>query len=127
MRELRSLRHFGYPDLVHSQNVIGFQENTDDLYIHLGPNRLTVLNYQKDKPKEPYLVQANARIQAFSRVNNQLDITLQGYMPVQFTLANINSCQVSSKSPLKIKENQDVTKSYFSDEARIEIHITCYH
>ena len=127
LRELRSLRHFGYPDLVHSQNVIGFQENTDDLYIHLGPNRLTVLNYQKDKPKEPYLVQANARIQAFSRVNNQLDITLQGYMPVQFTLANINSCQVSSKSPLKIKENQDVTKSYFSDEARIEIHITCYH
>ena len=136
LRELRSYRHFGYPDLTRSHNIIGFKENKDDLYIHLGPNHLTVLNYQQEPPQEPYLVEANAPITAFSkRINrkpqhkkgNGLELVMQfqGDMPVQFTLANIKQCRLVSKTPLKVKQNKDHTMSYFGSEEALEIHIYC--
>ena len=148
LRELRSLRHLGYPDLTHSTNVIGFKENKEDLYIHLGPNRLTVLNYQQEKPNEPYLISANAPVIEFYKktkpfVDNnpalakeqlpqnqntsisELVIKFKGYMPLQFTLANISQCRVISKSPLNIKQNPDNTINYLSSEECIEIHIYC--
>lgn len=136
LRELRSVRQLGYPDLIHSRNVIGFSENKEDLYIHLGPNRLTVLTYQKDKPKDPYLVEANGRVTAFSRNTKQqsqnnkdnvseLSIKFKGYMPLQFTLGNVSQCRVYSKTPLKVKENPDKTMSYFASKEFLEIHIYC--
>jgi len=125
LRELRSAKNFGYPDLTNSSNVIGFNENKDDLYIHLGPNRLTVLSYQNDKPVQPYLVDANARITAFSRDKNQLVIKFQGYMPLQFTLANVNSCKVSTQNKFKIIQKLDNTVSYSSDKEYDEVHINC--
>ena len=125
LRELRSLQHFGYPDLMHSQNIVGFKENKDDMYIHLGPNHMTVLNYQKERPNEPYLAEANARVTAFDRSTHQLVIKLQGYMPLQFTLANISHCRVSTEPPLTVKPNLDQTISYSSSKERVEIHIYC--
>lgn len=125
LRELRSLSTFGYPNLIKSQNVIGFKIINGDVYIHLGPNQFTVLNYQKEKPTQPYLVEANARVTAFSRIQNQLIITLEGHMPLQFTLDNVGKCQVSAKNPLKMTPNQDNTVSYSSDKERDEIHINC--
>lgn len=125
LRELRSMRNLGYPDLLKSQNLIGFRENKNDFYIHLGPNRLTVLNYQKEKPLQPYLVDANARVTKFSRDKNQLVIQFQGYMPLQFTFANVNQCRISSQTSLKKLQNQDKTVSYSSNKESDEIHIIC--
>ena len=125
LRELRSSRHLGYPDLIHSHNVIGFTVHHNDLYIHLGPDRLSVLRYQANKPAQPYLVTANARVQAFERKGKQFDMTFQGYMPIEFTLDNISTCKVSSAAPLTVKINPNQTKTYSSREANLDIHITC--
>ena len=125
LRELRSSRHLGYPDLVHSQNIIGFKENKTDLYIHLGPKRLSILHYQATKPTEPYLVTANARVDAFYRHEHQLDISFKGYMPITFSLDNIATCKVSSATPLSVKTNADHTSTYSSREVSLEIHIIC--
>ena len=125
LRELRSAKNFGYPDLTNSDNVIGFNEYNDELYIHLGPNRLTVLRYQNDKPVQPYLVDANARVIAFSRDKNATVIKFQGYMPLQFTLANVGSCKVSTQNKFNINQNSDKTVSYSSDKGNDEVHINC--
>lgn len=125
LRELRSARQLGYPDLLHSQNVIGFKDHENDRYIHLGPRRLTVLRYQANQPSEPYLVDANARVEGFSRHDHQLDIHFHGYMPIKFRLANIKHCKISSSSPLTIRQDAPQTKHYSSSEANLDIHITC--
>lgn len=125
LRELRSERQLGYPDLIHSHNVTGFKENKEDFYIHLGPNHLSVLYYQQEKPIDPYLVEANARVIAFLRDARQLMIRFQGYMPVQFTLANIERCSVVSSAPLNKIQRPDNAVSYQSSKEYVEIHINC--
>lgn len=125
LRELRSVIELGYPNLIASQNVIGFRLINGDLYLHLGPNPYTVLKYQKDKPKVPYLVEANGRVSDFSRTEKELVIYFKGHMPLQFTLGNVGRCRVTSKNSLKITKNQDETQSFTETEDRDEIHINC--
>ncbi len=125
LRELRSQFSLGYPDFKHSVNVIGFQENNDDRYIHLGPHRFTVLHYQSQKPTEPYLVEANARVTHFSRGLKTLDIQFRGHMPLQMKIANVNHCSVIGDDSLSSQKNQDNTITYFSTKDSGEIHIHC--
>lgn len=125
LRELRSKTSVGYPNLIKSQNVVGFKKINDDLYIHLGPNPFTVLNYQQEKPLQPYLVEANGKVTAFSSAQNQLDISLHSHLPLQFTLDNISQCHLTSKNPLRLQQNVDGTISYFSEKESDEIHIRC--
>lgn len=125
LRELRIDKKFGYPDLIHSHNVTGFSENNNDIYIHLGPNRLSLLSFQKEKPHEAYLISANARVVKFSRDLKTYNLSFKGYMPVQFILANVSHCSIVSKSPLKIIQNSDNTTSYNSSKEYVEIHINC--
>ncbi len=125
LREIRSLNQMGYPDLTKSQNVLGFQQNKDDKYIHLGPDRLTILHYQLQKPTEPYLIQANARVVSFARTTTDFTIKFKGYMPLKFTMANMTGCQITSKSSLHTLSNSDLTMTYLSNKVEDEIHIHC--
>lgn len=125
LRELRSERFLGYPNLTTSQNVIGFKENAQDMYIHLGPSRVTILNYQDMKPNEPYLIDANASVTYFNRSNKQIDIHFHGYLPIKFTLANANQCKIHAKSNLKVNVNKDESITYLSDKDNDEIRINC--
>lgn len=125
LRELRIAKTQGYPDLIHSDNVIGFNEHEDARYIHLGPKRLSVLTYQLEKPVEPYLVEANARVVAFSRHKKQLIIRFRGNMPLQFTLANVSQCSMVSKPALKMMHQRDGTVRYWSSKDSLEIYINC--
>lgn len=125
LRELRSQINKGYPDLTKSQNIIGFRTINNELYLHLGPNRFTVVTYQKDKPTQPYLVEANGTVSAFSRTAKQLIINFKSYMPLQFTLDNVTLCKVTSQNPLIITVNKDNTISYSSAKDNDEIHINC--
>ncbi len=125
IRELRLDKKMGYPDLINSQNVIGFSENKDNLYIHLGPDRFTILNFQKTLPATHWLTDANARVINYSRDKNETIITFQGYMPLRFTLANVGTCKVNAKNPLKTTANQNNTISYEANESANEIHISC--
>jgi len=125
LRELRSNKQFGYPDLVNSYNIIGFKEENNYLYIHLGNNRFTRLNYQSTKTQEPYLVEANARVSSYNKDLKSFTIKFKGYMPLQFSFANVENCQISSKSQLTITKNLDNTITYNSKATRDEIHFNC--
>lgn len=109
LRELRLPQNMGYPDLTRSRNVIGLAAKGDDNYIHLGPASTSILYLTNKKPAEPYLVEANARVIQFKRNKKELQLHLKGYVPILFTLANLDHCQVyQGKHQLK----GDVNKKY---------------
>ncbi len=105
LKEFRLSQKLGYPDLKHSQNVIGYNVYGKDWYVHLGPKKQSYLQLQKAPPKIPYLVSSNGRVKHFSRgENGDFSLTLQGHMKLHFTLANMKSCQLlSNNRPLKGK------------------------
>lgn len=125
LRELRSPWNLGYPDLVHSQNVIGFNEKNDQRYIHLGPKQMTVLKYQADSPKIPYLVDANARVTSFVRNAKEVVFHLQGYVPVEVSIAQVEHCKIVSEEPFKQTINPDQSLCYHFSKDSVEIHIQC--
>ena len=116
---------FDYDDEHNNENNSGFKEEDNYLYIHLGGNRFTRLNYQSTKPQEPYLVEANARVSSYNRDLKSFTIKFAGYMPLQFSFANVENCQISSKSQLTITKNLDKTITYNSKATHDEIHFNC--
>lgn len=92
LRELRISRAEGYPDLIHSTNVIGYSHYNDDCYIHLGPEEQSFVRLSAKPATIPFLKDANARVSRFVRTNNGLRFSLDGYVPAKFTLANVDSC-----------------------------------
>lgn len=125
LRELRSLNSAGYPDLGQSVNVIGFKKNEKDMYIHLGPEQQSKLKYQKEKPGEVYLVEANASVTSHFRDKNRFILRFKGHMPLQFTLDNVALCKVTSQNPLKLIHNQDKSITYSADKESDEIRVNC--
>lgn len=113
LRELRVPQHAGYPDLAHSSNVIGYSAYNDDYYIHLGPGNEALVRLTDQPPTLPYLHDANARVSRFTRTQNGFEFTLVGYMPLKFTLANVDNCRVTSdKKSLTAKSHSGNQQSF---------------
>ncbi len=113
LRELRIPKSMGYPDLMRSRNVIGYNAYNDDYYIHLGPGGESFLRLTTQAPEIPYLVDANARVTNFKRNKNTLDFSFNSYLPVKFTLANMQNCTVASgKTKITAKTNANNQQSY---------------
>ncbi len=45
LRELRALRHLGKPDLLNSENLVGYSVYGNDYYLHLGPATTSILRF----------------------------------------------------------------------------------
>lgn len=115
LREFRIADHMGYPDLIHSHNIAGFNHYQGQYYVHVAPGGDAKLVLTTSPPKLPYLVTANARLTDFKRNSNHLHLSFKGYQPIQFVLANTQNCQVAwnhvplqtqSSSPVVVKETQ---------------------
>lgn len=112
LREIRIPHTMGYPDLVHSNNVIGYNSYNDDYYVHLGPGGRALLRITDQPPTIPYLVDANARVSHFSRQPQGVDFTLTGYMPLKFTLGQMQGCSLWHKgeklTPIKQEQSNQI-------------------
>lgn len=125
LREFRSALSLGYPDLEHSDNVIGFNEFNHVRYIHLGPGPVARIQYQTQIPTTPYLVDANARIVFWSRQGKHYRYRFKGYVPVKLTLANTSNCRVESPNELKRTATTTNMQHFYSDREDLEIRIDC--
>ena len=126
LREIRALQSLGYPNLLASKNVIGYKKRKDSLYIHLGPNRLTMLKYQNTPPNEPYLVEANGWVVAYKRPSAQeFYFKLEGYLPLEFSIANIKKCRIFADNEIKRLQQKARYTTYSSREKSVEIRIAC--
>jgi len=101
--ELRTLRlpvAAGYPDLATSRGLAGYSRATqnqgkegDQQYLHLsGGEALIALSTQA--PRQPYLAEANARVERFERDAAGFSLRLAGHLPLSFTLGAASGCEV---------------------------------
>jgi len=113
LRELRMPTTAGYPDLINSVNVVGYNTYNNEHYIHLGPGGDAVIRLTTSQPQVPFLVEANARISRFVRNKNQIDFSLEGYLPPKFTLANMQNCTLwDEKEAITSAIQKDGQQSY---------------
>ncbi|MBD3766680.1 MAG: endo alpha-1,4 polygalactosaminidase [Gammaproteobacteria bacterium] len=95
LQELRIPTHMGYPDLVSSDTVVGFNDHLDQRYLHVVGEDIRF--YLTKQPANlPYLIQANASVTDFKRHAQGVDIELVGYVTPKFELA-LQDCKLSSK------------------------------
>ena len=92
---VRVPKAMGYPDLTRSRNVVGFSEANEDRYITLGPGGQARLVLKSTVPTQPYLVSANAPINAFERRPGGITLTLAGYVPLKIALGGAAGCAMS--------------------------------
>jgi len=101
LRELRLPADAGWPDLSSSQSVAGFTDTAGAAYVHLSSDaaELTLTSHKADTPR---LVSANARIDSFESNDQGQRWRLTSYVPLKFTLANVQGCRVNvSGQPVK--------------------------
>jgi hypothetical protein len=93
LRTLRLPASMGAPDLATSESVAGFASHQGGVYAHLsaGSAELALRDTASDAVR---LVSANGRIEGFERVPNGYRWSLSAYVPLRFTLANAQACQV---------------------------------
>ncbi|MBS0506542.1 MAG: hypothetical protein JSR53_04070, partial [Proteobacteria bacterium] len=97
LRTVRLPAALGLPQPAASQAVAGWRPGSDGNYVHLsGPTALLQTSQQPDAT--PYLYEANARLADWQVQDGgrRVQFTLQGHVPLEFALANTQSCQVSA-------------------------------
>lgn len=97
LRELR-LPQSMYPDLQKCSNIIGFRKINNSNYIHLGPQKSTVITTQSKQPQTPYLTDANAKIIKYQRIDNKILFALIGPLPIQLGFANMDGYSLNCNS-----------------------------
>lgn len=99
LREFRIDAAQGYPDLRDSRNVIGYKRNGNDLYVHLGRPDAELL-LQSGPPREPYLVDANAKVNDWHATADGFATGMRGEVPLEFALANVQDCRIRADNTL---------------------------
>ncbi len=120
--DLRSLRlpaAMGVPAMQASSGIAGYRVGTADNYVHLASDsaELALAPAATAKPT-PVLVSANARINAFEPAadgGGRWD--LQGHVPLQFTLANAQACQVRAGGRVLTPVRREGALSYYELQA----------
>ncbi|MCR9192131.1 MAG: endo alpha-1,4 polygalactosaminidase [Gammaproteobacteria bacterium] len=126
LREMRVPTTMGYPDLINSRHVIGYNDYQNNHYVHLAPGGESFLKLTSKPPETPYLVNANARITRFSQYNKNINLTFAGHLPLQFDLANATQCVViAGKKRLKASESPEKNQRYILAEKNAQVSVQC--
>lgn len=130
LRELRIDKKMGFPDLLKSQNIIGFSDYLNTRYIHLGADTQSNLVFTSTAPTIAYLSNSNARIESWEWKNNfkTIDFTVQSDMPIEINISNRQTCKLFSL--LNNKNQQEIIISadsayHISKPGRYSFEIKC--
>jgi hypothetical protein len=98
LQQLRIPQTMGYPDLINSVHIAGFNDDKDMRYVHAVGNeaRLVLTNNQ---PNLPYLIDANASVTQFLRTDTGFRLKLSASVPLAFSL-NAPNCQIISNESI---------------------------
>lgn len=94
LRTLRLPAALGPPDLARSRAVAGYRDGAEGRYIHLSDAAAELVTATRSE-QVPRLVSANARISAYTVDGGVRRWTLDGQVPLEFTLADAGACRVS--------------------------------
>lgn len=103
LQTLRLPNQLGKPDLLRSQGVAGYRDEDGFRYVHLGAdtNDVELLDFESQPADQAprtanalRLVSANARILDSQTTPRGRQWTLEGHVPLEFTLTNVAGCRV---------------------------------
>ena len=87
-RTIRIPKALGYPDLAKSQNILGFKEWEDQLYIHLGEETAHLV-LTDQRPTTPYLQEASVILTDLQITDQEIAFNATSYAGGQAIFANI--------------------------------------
>jgi hypothetical protein len=90
LRTLRAPRSLGEPQ----GDVAGFVVHEGQSYVHLTRGEAEVRFMPAAASPLPYLERANAKVTAFERTTRGATLSLEGHVPIEFTLAHAGACDV---------------------------------
>ncbi len=120
LRELRMPKSLGYPNLSASSGIAGYNDTPNGAYyVHMDGQDSVYLALQPRAPKIPYIVSANAPISAYQENGDGFTAQLDGFVPVQIHLANIQGCQLQLNGKVVTSSAQLQSSA---PHARVEVH-----
>ena len=94
IREFRYPATLGYPDFTRSQNIIGFKQINDMIYVHLGDALTTKLILSDHPPTVPYLASANGKVTGYTTTRNTIYFRVYANQKIILTLHQSKQCQL---------------------------------
>ena len=91
-KEMRIAQNLGKPNLLQSQNLLGFSPYRNTYYLHLGAPTAAKIVFNHRSPTVPYLVQTNAEVHQFHRQGSCITMSLNSHLPIRLTLAHARNC-----------------------------------
>jgi uncharacterized protein (TIGR01370 family) len=126
LRSLRLPQAGPPPDWSGSRDVVGVAPGPSARYVTLGGGSAE-LRFAAAASRQPYLVSANARVEAFSRGEGMLRMDLRGHVPLQLTVANAQGCRVTAPAAARIvaKRTDTLTDFRIPDHDHITFELQC--
>ncbi|MDD2923904.1 bifunctional glycoside hydrolase 114/ polysaccharide deacetylase family protein [Rhodoferax sp.] len=125
-RTLRFPETMGWPDLAASRAVAGYNSLQGERYVHLSGDEAELVLTQI-RESSPRLASANARIDHFEPMAGGYRWDLSGYVPLKFTLANSQGCQVrvSGRVVTPVRRHGDVSEFEIKDHVARPLETLC--
>jgi len=130
LRTLRLPAALGPVRLDDARGVAGFIPGSEGNYLHLSGPGAWFRTGQPAAEAVPYLRQANARLVAWQAGPRQLDFTLQGHAPIEFSLANTGRCQVAVDGRPTVPQRNEradgvASQTFRLSHAAAQIQVSC--
>jgi polysaccharide biosynthesis protein PelA len=112
LKTIRFENEIRNPVVNKKNNILGYCRNKGRLYIHLGPNKESKIEFLKEKTKQPMLKKANAMIKDINFLAHGVVIDLWSIRDIKITLSHLDK---------KIVEEKNIKISYIKDDVIISI------
>ncbi|MGZ5118449.1 MAG: bifunctional glycoside hydrolase 114/ polysaccharide deacetylase family protein [Burkholderiales bacterium] len=125
VRELRMPSALGVPSIATSRAIAGYEQSGNQVYVHLAEGDAR-LELKPQSAAEPYVVEANGRIERWARDGSTLQFGVNAYVPLRFALANVAACRVDGDgSPLSGVTQGGITRYELKHNGIERVSITC--
>jgi len=114
-------------DMSSSKNVLGFKQEKQRTYIHLGKDDAAYVELSSSaKSKEPYLVTTNAAILTSRQTSNGLSMELQSYLPIKLELYIPRECHYHFTSiASNITKKDDIITFSYKYKKKVGFDVVC--
>jgi hypothetical protein len=124
LQQLRLPQSMGYPDLINSRHIAGFNDDKDMRYVHAVGNEARLM-LTPTPSNLPHLIDANASVTQFLRTDTGFKLKLSGSMPLTVTI-NAPNCQViSDESISSATAATSASRTFRSRHAAATIEAVC--
>ncbi|MDA8561941.1 endo alpha-1,4 polygalactosaminidase [Gammaproteobacteria bacterium] len=125
IHEFRAPKRFGFPDLVKSENLIGYNIHNDAYYLHLGNKFESRIFFSNKESKIPYIVDSNGWVEKFEKNKNEITLRFKSHVPLIVTMTNLKGCTARYLNIKKIENKNEIVTFNFVGRDSNDLFIKC--